>query len=206
LIQARPWLSQESARLIGGLLLLLPGLMAAEVAREPAPDVREVVSVVVVAASPERVWELVLAFPPLSEPDDWLFRAGVAYPLRAELHGQGVGAIRHCIFSTGTFVEPIDRWETPTLLRFRVAEQPEPMREWSPYTIHPPHLDHYLVSRQGQFRVEALADGRTRLEGTTWYTNRMWPAPYWGLWSDHIIHRIHLRVLNHIRTVAETRG
>ena len=39
--------------------------------------------------------------------------------------------------------------------------------------------------------------------GTTWYTNRMWPAPYWHLWSDYIIHRIHGRVLTHIQQLAE---
>jgi hypothetical protein len=26
----------------------------------------------------------------------------------------------------------------------------------------------------------------------------MWPAAYWKLWSDHIIHEIHLRVLRYI--------
>ena len=77
------------------------------------------------------------------------------------------------------------------------------MREWSPYSIHPPHLDHYLVCREGQFLLEALPDGRTRLVGTTWYSNRMWPAAYWNLWSDTIIHRIHLRVLKHIQQLAE---
>jgi hypothetical protein len=77
------------------------------------------------------------------------------------------------------------------------------MREWSPYTIHPPHLDGYLVSRRGEFRLIPLDGGRTRLEGSTWYTNRMWPDFYWRLWSDAIIHRIHLRVLNNIKGLAE---
>jgi hypothetical protein len=83
------------------------------------------------------------------------------------------------------------------------ADQPEPLKEWSPFDIHPPHLDHYLVSRRGQFRLVRLPDGRTRLEGTTRYTNRMWPAAYWHVWSDAIIHRIHLRVLNHVKDLAE---
>ncbi|MGH7221754.1 MAG: hypothetical protein ACRELF_00845, partial [Gemmataceae bacterium] len=128
---------------------------------------------------------------------------GIAYPQRAEIHGTGVGAVRHCVFSTGTFVEPIDVCDPPSRLRFRVTEQPEPMHEWSPYSIHPPHLHHYLVCREGQFLLEALPGGRTRLIGTTWYSNRMWPAVYWNLWSDTIIHRIHLRVLKHIQQLAE---
>ncbi len=202
-IQSRPWLGDQTFGLMLAVGLTLPGLMAAESANEAGPAVRPVRTEVTIAAPAERVWEHVLSFPPLAEPDDWLFRCGVAYPLRAEIRGRGVGAVRHCVFSTGTFVEPIEVWDAPYLLRFRVEDQPEPMREWSPYDIHPPHLDHYLHSHQGQFLLERLPDGRTRLEGTTWYSNRMWPAWYWHLWADHIIHRIHGRVLRHIRDLAE---
>jgi hypothetical protein len=41
------------------------------------------------------------------------------------------------------------------------------------------------------------------LEGTTWYQNRYWPAPYWHLWSDYVIDGIHNRVLLHIKSLAE---
>src|ERR1019366_8925973 len=100
----------------------------------------QVCSVVEIDAAPDQVWKQVVSFPELAEPDDWVFRTGVAYPVRAEINGQGAGAERRCVFSTGAFVEPIDVWDEPHRLAFRVADQPEPMREWSPYTIHPPHL------------------------------------------------------------------
>jgi hypothetical protein len=32
----------------------------------------------------------------------------------------------------------------------------------------------------------------------------MWPATYWGWWSGYVIHRIHMRVLNHIRERTES--
>jgi hypothetical protein len=204
-IQARPWLSSEALTIMLAVMITLPGLMAAESAIEPEPVLRAVRTEVIINAPPEVVWQRVIAFPALPEPDDWLFQCGVAYPTHAEIHGSGAGAIRHCVFSTGAFIEPIDVWDAPRLLHFRVTDQPEPMHEWSPYHIHPPHLDHYLVSRRGQFLLETLAHGRTRLEGTTWYTNRMWPAPYWHLWSDTIIQRIHRRVLNHIQQLSEGR-
>jgi phosphoribosylformylglycinamidine (FGAM) synthase-like enzyme len=41
------------------------------------------------------------------------------------------------------------------------------------------------------------------LEGTTWYYHNIRPTFYWQLWSDHIIHKIHERVLTHIKTNAE---
>jgi hypothetical protein len=68
--------------------------------------------------------------------------------------------------------------------------------------IPPPHVDGFLVSRRGRFRLEPLEGGRTRLEGTTWYTHRVWPVTYWRPWSDWIIGRIHARVLDHIGTCA----
>lgn len=185
------------------LTTAMPALMAAEHASHPEPSLWEVCTIIEIDAPPETVWRNVIAFPPLPEPNDWLFGTGVAYPQRAEIVGEGVGAVRHCIFSTGAFVEPIDVWDAPNVLRFRVTEQPPPMREWSFYDIHPPHLDNYLVSREGEFCLTALPDGKTRLAGTTWYTNRMWPADYWRLWSDFIIHRIHRRVLDHIRERSE---
>ncbi len=202
-IQSRPWTNQQSPFLMLALGVTLPALMGAETLAQPEPPLLEVRTSIEIDAPPHKVWQHVVSFPPLPEPQEWLFRAGVAYPLRAEIHGHGPGAIRHCVFSTGTFVEPIEVWQEPYLLRFQVTEQPCPMVEWSPFDIHPPHLDHYLVSRRGQFRLVALPGGRTRLEGTTWYTNRMWPAGYWQLWSDRIIHQIHQRVLEHIKRQAE---
>jgi hypothetical protein len=132
-----------------------------------------------------------------------MFLTGIAYPIRAEIEGKGVGAVRNCIFSTGPFVEPITRWDEPNRLSFDVTSQPCPMKEWSPYNIHPPHLDHHLISKKGEFRLIRLEGNRTRLEGSTWYSNNMWPNGYWGIWSDAVIHGIHLRVLDHIRTEAE---
>lgn len=79
------------------------------------------------------------------------------------------------------------------------------MEEWSPYShIHPPHLHGFLVSNGGQFLLTPLPNGGTRLEGATWYHHGLWPAAYWRLWSDPIIHQIHMRVLTHIRAEAES--
>lgn len=202
-VQSRPWSSRESPYLMIALLLTLPAQMGAEAAVGLEPPLLEVRTSIDIDAPPEHVWRHVVSFPPLPEPRDWLFRAGIAYPTRADIHGHGVGAVRHCVFSTGTFVEPIEVWDEPRLLRFSVTDQPAPLREWSPYDIQPPHLDHYLVSRRGQFSLVSLPNGRTRLEGTTWYVNHMWPALYWQSWSDHIIQRIHERVLRHIKEQAE---
>ena len=78
------------------------------------------------------------------------------------------------------------------------------MEEWTPYSrIDTPHLHGFLVSEGGQFLLTPLPNGGTRLEGTTWYQHGLWPSQYWCFWSDEIIHKIHLRVLRHIRDEVE---
>jgi len=168
------------------------------------PPVFQVRSSIEIAATPEEVWKHVVTFSELPEPQEWFFRAGLAYPMRARIEGSGPGAIRYCEFSTGPFVEPIEVWDEPRLLRFRVTANPAPMHEWSPYAqVLPKHLHGYLVSKQGQFHLTRLANNHTLLEGTTWYQHGLWPAEYWRWWSDAIIHRIHMRVLTHIKTLSE---
>jgi hypothetical protein len=188
------------------MLLLIPVVTLGWDVEAP-PPVFAVRTTVEIAATPQQIWNHVVTFSELPEPHEWFFRAGLAYPRRARIEGSGAGAVRYCDFSTGPFVEPIEVWDAPRLLRFRVTESPAPMHEWSPYAqVVPKHLHGYLISKQGQFRLTALPGNRTLLEGTTWYQHGLWPAQYWRLWSDAIIHRIHLRVLTHIRTLAEGRS
>jgi hypothetical protein len=194
--------TRQAARGMTMMMLLLPATLMWDV--KAPPPVFKVRTEITVAATPEQVWKHVVAFSPLPEPREWFFRAGVAYPKRARIEGSGPGAIRYCEFSTGPFMEPIEVWDEPRLLHFRVTENPAPLHEWSPYgEIRPKHLHGYLVSKQGEFRLTKLANGDTLLQGTTWYQHGLWPAEYWRWWSDAIIHRIHLRVLNHVRTLAE---
>jgi hypothetical protein len=184
------------------LLLLPPASLTWDASARP--PIFEVRTAIEIAAPPENVWMHVVSFSELPEPREWFFRAGVAYPRRARIVGSGPGAIRYCEFSTGPFVEPIEVWNEPRLLRFRVTANPAPLREWSPYgELQPRHLHGYLTSKEGQFRLTRLANNHTLLEGTTWYQHGLWPAEYWRWWSDAIIHRIHMRVLIHIRTLAE---
>lgn len=201
-----------SLRHPGLLILLLPaGVWGWEHVMAPSAPVRRVDSHVLIAAAPHAVWPTVVAFPPIAEPSELLFALGIAYPTHAIIHpgpdrldgALAVGAVRECVFSTGPFIEPITVWDPPNRLAFDVTDQPAPMREWSPWAIDPAHLHGFLESRRGEFRLVPLDDGGTRLEGSTWYENRMWPQGYWGLWSDAIIHRIHHRVLDHIRVTVD---
>ncbi|HJT26705.1 MAG TPA: DUF805 domain-containing protein [Pyrinomonadaceae bacterium] len=194
----------NTLRVASVVCLIVPGLILIEYGLGETPPLYEVKTSVVIKSDLQTVWTHVVTFSQLPPPTEAMFKTGIAYPIRAEMHGHGVGAERHCVFSTGAFVEPITVWDEPRLLAFGVSGQPPAMEEMSIYrNLHPPHLDNYFVAKRGQFELKPLPDGTTLLEGTTWYQNRYWPAPYWHLWSDHVIETIHNRVLLHIKSLAE---
>jgi uncharacterized membrane protein YhaH (DUF805 family) len=205
-IQAAHWGRRNAPAMLSIAVLLTPGFYGVEHFTRPQPGTFEVKSAIEINAPPAQAWRKVVAFTEIPPPKETLFRAGIAYPIRAEITGHGPGAVRHCVFSTGPFVEPIIVWDEPRLLRFSVTTNPAPLNELTPYGhIEPQHLHGYFESHQGQFLLTALPGGRTRIEGTTWYSHSMWPETYWHWWSDYVIHRIHRRVLEHIKAQVEAR-
>lgn len=201
------WQAPQQGRRVAMLLMLPAGAGSFGWDMTAAPEVYSVTTAVEIDAPREKVWPNVVSFSELPPPEEWVFRTGLAYPVRARIDGRGPDAVRRCEFSTGAFVEPIEVWDEPRLLAFRVTENPPPMQEWSPWReVLPKHLEGYMVSHRGQFRLVELPGGRTRLEGTTWYQHGLWPAAYWRLWSDAIIHRIHLRVLRHVAGLSTLPG
>ena len=76
--------------------------------------------------------------------------AGLAYPIRGQLLGQGIGAIRLGEFSTGTARERITEWMPGRRLAFAVLTQPPAMEEMSPYRrVHSPHVQGYFETGTG---------------------------------------------------------
>jgi uncharacterized membrane protein YhaH (DUF805 family) len=196
-------------RQVAACVAVIPLLMFAEHEARLEPPVLPVTTSITIDAPVSVVWKNVISFRPLAppsiaSPQDWLFLIGIAYPSSGRIVGSGVGAVRYCHFSTGDFVEPITVWDENHLLAFDVASEPLALHELSPWEIMPPHLErNYMRSRHGQFRLVALNNHQTLLEGTTWYQDYFWPQAYWRGWSDVIVHRIHMRVLRHVKEQAE---
>jgi hypothetical protein len=186
------------------IMLVFPALIGTESLQIAPTSVRSVTSDIRIDAPPQTVWPHVISFAEIPPPKEWIFRAGIAYPQRARIDGVGVGAVRHCIFSTGEFVEPITAWEEPSRLAFDVSEQPDPLTELSPFqNLRAPHLRGYFESKQGEFQLIRTTEDGTLLRGTTWYAQKFEPNLYWNFWSDFMIHRIHMRVLRHIKSETE---
>ncbi|MGH9374449.1 MAG: SRPBCC family protein, partial [Vicinamibacterales bacterium] len=186
------------------MLVMMAPLGPAVEGQFDRPADRVVMSAIEIEAPPAAVWEHVVSFSDIQAPPGWLFRTGLAYPVRARIDGSGVGAVRWCVFSTGTFREPITVWDAPNVLAFDVSQQAPPLAEWSPYSrVYATHIEGFFRTSRGEFRLVPVGVDRTRLEGRTWYALDMAPALYWTAVADTIVHAIHARVLEHVKTEAE---
>ncbi len=205
LIQQRRRNRLQTQVTFSAMLLFLPLLMGTEALKLQQPPLIQVQTQIEINARPETVWRFLTSFPTLPPPTEWPFRVGIAYPIRSILRGSGLGARRECQFSSGDFVEPIKVWDENRRLQFSVSGEPLVMEELSPYGhIHTRHIDgQYFQAQDADFVLTPLPNGHTLLTGTSRYRNRMWPAAYWRLWSDAIVHQIHLRVFRHIKQLAE---
>ena len=124
----------------------------------------------------------VIGFSDLPEPPEWEYRLGIAYPMRARIDGEGVGAVRRCEFSTGPFVEPDHgvgpaassrvRRDAATTLDDRVEPVPERAGP-APRGLHD-------VARRRVPAHPPPEGKRTRLEGTTHYTLAIYPKSSTG--------------------------
>ena len=204
-IQERHWNRVQTRATISALLLFVPFLMGTEALKSQEPPVLQVTTKIEINAAPESVWRFLTSFPTLPPPTEWPFRVGIAYPIRSTLQGSGIGAQRECQFSSGQFVEPIQVWQENERLVFTISGEPPVMEELSPYGhIHTRHVDDgYFQAQDAEFVLTPLPGGRTQLTGTSHYRNRMWPVAYWSLWSNLIVHQIHLRVFRQVKRLAE---
>jgi uncharacterized membrane protein YhaH (DUF805 family) len=205
LIQQRHWNRLQTQATFTSILLFAPLLMGTEAVKPQQRPLLQVSTRVEINAPPETVWHFLVSFPTLPPPTEWPFRVGIAFPIRSTLQGSGLGAHRECQFSSGRFVEPIQVWDENRRLRFSISGEPPVMEELSPYGhIHTRHIDgQYFQAQEAEFVLMRLANGHTLLTGTSRYRNRMWPKAYWQLWTDAIMHQIHLRVFRHIKRLAE---
>ena len=104
-----------------------------------------------------------------------------------------IGAARECIFTDSlVFKERVSEVTPMRLLTFEIVEQP-----------HDPELLGHLTLHRGQFQLIDNNDGTTTLIGRSWYTLHMRPLWYFDWWTRDVTSHVHLRVMEHIKTLAE---
>jgi hypothetical protein len=148
-----------------------------------------------IAAPPAKVWPHVLAFDEIPErPGYWLFHLGLPYPVRTTNGGNYPGADRACEFSGhAIFKERIAEFEPQSLLTFEITDMPRD-----------PELIGHLDAHRGQFELIDNHDGTTTLIGRTWYSLHVRPAFYFDWWTHDIFRAVHLRVMRHVKNLAES--
>ncbi|WP_313808701.1 SRPBCC family protein [Sphingobium sp.] len=181
-------------------LALLPALFALEAAMPPNAPIATFESIEI-AAPPSAVWRALTDSRTIASGPGIIGLSGLAYPIRDQLLGTGVGAERLGEFSTGIARERVTQWEPGRRFAFIVVEQPPAMEEMSPYRkVHAPHVHGYFDTAETRFDLEFLADGRTRLTARANHILKMDPVLYWepvARWA------IHLNVTRVLRDVAE---
>lgn len=205
-ILGRKIATNRSSYIQGGLplLILLPAFLAFD-SISPHSSTFSVTTSVEISADINDVWNNVIEFDEIEHEPEWFFKLGIAYPIRANIEGDGVGAIRYCEFLTGPFVEPITVWNDPYHLAFDVIEQPASLQELSIYEeVNAPHIHDFFRSTKGEFRLTSTGNDKTLLKGTTWYILEIYPHFYWRPISEWLVEKIHKRVLKQIAVQSES--
>jgi len=154
----------------------------------------EVSDTITIHATAATVWKYVVAYEPNTEKNTyWLFRIGLPSPVQSTVEGYCLGARRKCIFSNGyTFDEVISVYEPGKNLTFDITSQPKD-----------PEIMQHMDLLKGQFLLTDNGDGTTTVTGNSWYRLYVAPAWYYDLWASSIVRNVHLRVMEHIKTIAE---
>jgi uncharacterized membrane protein YhaH (DUF805 family) len=160
---------------------------------------------IAIHAPPEWVWKSIVNMDTIEELPALPFRLGVAYPLRGEIVGEGIGAVRRGEFSTGTAIERVTEWAPNRKLAFVVVTDVPGMRELSPYQhVHAPHVTGYFLTTNTSFELRSLPDGRTEIVERTSHQLKLDPVFYWLPMARWVVHANNIRVLAHISRHAES--
>jgi hypothetical protein len=185
---------------------VLPLIFALEAASPPAAPivVRETIEI---SAPRAAVWRALTSGEPIASPPGLVGSAGLAYPIRGRLTGEGVGAERIGEFSTGTARERVTEWAPGRRLAFAVLDQPPAMEEMSPYRrVHAPHVSGYFDTEWTSFDIETLPGGGTRLTARAAHVLRIDPVLYWAPIARWAVNENVSRVLRDIKDKAERRS
>ena len=153
-----------------------------------------VADTMVIKAPPNEVWKYVVAYKRIEKKSDyWLFQIGMPSPVQSTAEGYYLGAKRKCIFSNGyVFDEKIVTYDENKNLTFDITKQPR----------DPEIMGHIDILR-GQFLLTDNGDGTTTLTGNSWYRLNVFPVWYYDIWAESITRNVHLRVMEHIKHLAE---
>jgi hypothetical protein len=159
-------------------------------------ELRNVESVIDIAAPPSAVWRNIERVPRISSAElqsSWSHTIGFPDPVEATLSAEGIGGVRHATFAGGVlFIETIDAWEPERRLGFSIrADQ-------IPKTTLDEHVTvggKFFDVLYGEYLLEPLPNSVTRLHLLSRHrvsTDFNW---YAHLWTDAVMSDLQRRIL-----------
>jgi uncharacterized membrane protein YhaH (DUF805 family) len=195
--------SRRSARQGLSVVALLPVIFALETSLPTAVPF-DTLSRVQIGAPPPAVWKVLVRTDLSEEPVALPFRLRLAYPVRGEVLGEGIGSIRLGVFSTGVALERVTEWIPNRKLSFILLNEVPAMRELSPYAkVHAPHVVGYFRTTNTSFELLDRDDGNTEVIERTSHVLSLEPVLYWLPLARWVVHENNTRVLAHIKRRAE---
>jgi hypothetical protein len=187
-----------------GLILLAPFIVAPIENQFPAPDaIRTVETQVVIQAGPERVWDNLVAVPPI-QPEEHRFTLfnllGLPWPVEATLSQPGLEGVRRASYDNGlTIIEPVTVWEPYRHYAFGV--------QLDPAVTPPPPFEQvggkYFEVQRVRFRLEPAPEGAVVLHLQSQYRLSTRLNFYGSWWIDTLLVDLQDYILSVIKARAE---
>lgn len=185
--------------------MMLPLGSAALESRFDSPvSLRVVPSSIDIAAAPEAVWPLVVRVAPITEPITGVFyRLGFPKPIEAILDREEVGGVRAARFAGNlVFVETVTDFDVAKRLGFSIKADPKS----TPLTTLDPHVTvggDYFDVLYGQYDLERLPNGHTRLHLLSRFRVSTQFNAYAGWWGEFLMSDIQSSILDVLKRRAE---
>jgi hypothetical protein len=169
-------------------------------------ELRTVENVIDIQASPAAVWRNIERVPRIATSElqpSWSHSIGFPDPVEATLSAEGIGGVRHATFQGEVlFIETIDAWDPDRRLGFSIRAQTDQI----PPTTFDEHVTvggKYFDVLHGEYMLEPLSNGRTRLHLTSRSrvsTDFNW---YAHLWTDAVMNDLQQRILFVVKNRSE---
>ena len=144
---------------------------------------------IAIDASPDRVWDNLLAVDNVKSSKPFLMYIGLPIPVRCTLAGQGVGSKRVCYFNSGYIEETVTGWNPPYYMGLAIDRTHMPGRHW-------------LGFEHAEYRL-AAEGSRTLLTRRTTITSHLLPRWYWRPFERLGVHSEHHYILQDMMLKAE---
>lgn len=151
------------------VLFILPFfLMGANSIEKPSrriPRSETFTSVLVIDASPEKVWNSIKTMDRVTAQKGFLMRIGLPVPVSCKVDKEVVGGTRTCYFESGYIEERITEWEPPRSMKLEITAWDVPGRPW-------------LDFKDASYELHE-ENGRTVMTRSSTIVSRLLPASYW---------------------------